>query len=183
MFLGFINLSESKLFNKTIHWEINPTRWQQCLRSLFLWCFVLIFTQDPGISSTSPHGTYPPFDDGLKRDVFIKNATGSILIGKVRCPFLAFLTRTSLTQVWCSFLYQWTRCGPVRQLSLTSPIQRPDSGGRTALETFMQRCLWMVCGLWVYCMCRQCFVVITVTTQAFEYIIAKLKETIEKKGE
>lgn len=53
------------------------------MRSLFLWCFVLIFTQDPGISSTSPHGTYPPFDDGLKRDVFIKNATGSILIGKV----------------------------------------------------------------------------------------------------
>lgn len=40
--------------------------------------------QDPGISSTSTPGTYSPFDDGLKRDVFIKNATGQILIGKVR---------------------------------------------------------------------------------------------------
>uniref|UniRef100_A0A8D0D4M4 Lysosomal alpha-glucosidase n=1 Tax=Sander lucioperca TaxID=283035 RepID=A0A8D0D4M4_SANLU len=30
-----------------------------------------------------PPGTYSPFDDGLKRDVFIKNATGRILIGKV----------------------------------------------------------------------------------------------------
>ncbi|XP_070836948.1 lysosomal alpha-glucosidase isoform X2 [Chaetodon trifascialis] len=43
--------------------------------------YILIL--DPGISSTSPPGTYPPFDDGLKRDVFIKNATGHVLIGKV----------------------------------------------------------------------------------------------------
>ncbi|KAM6966271.1 lysosomal alpha-glucosidase [Tautogolabrus adspersus] len=43
--------------------------------------YILIL--DPGISSTSPPGTYPPFDDGVKRDVFIKNATGHILIGKV----------------------------------------------------------------------------------------------------
>ncbi|KAM6914546.1 lysosomal alpha-glucosidase-like isoform 2-T2 [Lycodopsis pacificus] len=43
--------------------------------------YILIL--DPGISSTSPPGTYSPFDDGLKRDVFIQNATGHILIGKV----------------------------------------------------------------------------------------------------
>ncbi|XP_029996418.1 lysosomal alpha-glucosidase [Sphaeramia orbicularis] len=43
--------------------------------------YILIL--DPGISSTSPPGTYPPFDNGLKRDVFIKNTTGNILIGKV----------------------------------------------------------------------------------------------------
>ncbi|KAM6905326.1 lysosomal alpha-glucosidase [Xenentodon cancila] len=43
--------------------------------------YILIL--DPGISNTSPPGTYPPFEDGLKRDVFIKNATGDILIGKV----------------------------------------------------------------------------------------------------
>uniref|UniRef100_A0A3Q4G3E9 Lysosomal alpha-glucosidase n=1 Tax=Neolamprologus brichardi TaxID=32507 RepID=A0A3Q4G3E9_NEOBR len=43
--------------------------------------YILIL--DPGISSSSTPGTYPPFDDGLKRDVFIKNATGQILIGKV----------------------------------------------------------------------------------------------------
>uniref|UniRef100_A0AAQ5YWA8 Lysosomal alpha-glucosidase n=1 Tax=Amphiprion ocellaris TaxID=80972 RepID=A0AAQ5YWA8_AMPOC len=43
--------------------------------------YILIL--DPGISSSSLPGTYPPFDDGLKRDVFIKNATGHVLIGKV----------------------------------------------------------------------------------------------------
>nr|XP_004558392.2 lysosomal alpha-glucosidase [Maylandia zebra] len=43
--------------------------------------YILIL--DPGISSSSTPGMYPPFDDGLKRDVFIKNATGQILIGKV----------------------------------------------------------------------------------------------------
>ncbi|KAJ8251633.1 hypothetical protein GJAV_G00223460 [Gymnothorax javanicus] len=43
--------------------------------------YVLIL--DPGISSSSPPGSYKPFDDGLRRSVFIKNATGQPLIGKV----------------------------------------------------------------------------------------------------
>ncbi|NXL92505.1 LYAG glucosidase, partial [Alectura lathami] len=38
---------------------------------------------DPGISSSGPPGTYRPYDDGLKRGVFIRNATGQPLIGKV----------------------------------------------------------------------------------------------------
>ncbi|TRZ01375.1 hypothetical protein DNTS_034928 [Danionella cerebrum] len=42
--------------------------------------YVLIL--DPGISSSSP-ASYKPFDDGLKRGVFITNSTGQILIGKV----------------------------------------------------------------------------------------------------
>ncbi|KAI5097402.1 lysosomal alpha-glucosidase isoform X1, partial [Silurus meridionalis] len=43
--------------------------------------YVLIL--DPGISSTSPPGSYKPFDDGQQREVFIKNLTGQTLIGKV----------------------------------------------------------------------------------------------------
>uniref|UniRef100_A0A8C6V503 Lysosomal alpha-glucosidase n=1 Tax=Naja naja TaxID=35670 RepID=A0A8C6V503_NAJNA len=38
---------------------------------------------DPGISSTSPTGSYRPYEEGLKRGVFIINATGQPLIGKV----------------------------------------------------------------------------------------------------
>uniref|UniRef100_A0A8B9UB40 Lysosomal alpha-glucosidase n=1 Tax=Anas zonorhyncha TaxID=75864 RepID=A0A8B9UB40_9AVES len=38
---------------------------------------------DPGISSSGPPGTYKPYDEGLKRGVFIRNATGQPLIGKV----------------------------------------------------------------------------------------------------
>ncbi|XP_069807724.1 lysosomal alpha-glucosidase [Dendropsophus ebraccatus] len=38
---------------------------------------------DPAISSTAPRDKYPPYDDGLKKGVFIKNATGQPLVGKV----------------------------------------------------------------------------------------------------
>lgn len=38
---------------------------------------------DPAISSDQPPGTYPPYDDGVKQDVFIKDANGKILIGQV----------------------------------------------------------------------------------------------------
>ncbi|KAG9473611.1 hypothetical protein GDO78_004094, partial [Eleutherodactylus coqui] len=38
---------------------------------------------DPAISSTGDSGSYPPYDDGLKRGVFIKNATGQPIVGKV----------------------------------------------------------------------------------------------------
>lgn len=38
---------------------------------------------DPGISSSQPEGSYWPYDEGLRRDVFIKDAEGKTLIGKV----------------------------------------------------------------------------------------------------
>ncbi|KAM4692298.1 lysosomal alpha-glucosidase [Rhinophrynus dorsalis] len=42
-----------------------------------------IMIVDPAISNASPPGTYPPYDDGLKRGVFITNETGQPLVGKV----------------------------------------------------------------------------------------------------
>uniref|UniRef100_A0A672MP22 Lysosomal alpha-glucosidase n=1 Tax=Sinocyclocheilus grahami TaxID=75366 RepID=A0A672MP22_SINGR len=61
--------------------------------------YVLIL--DPGISSASPPGSYKPFDDGLKRGVFIKNSTGQILIGKVWPGPTAFPDFTNpTTQDW-----------------------------------------------------------------------------------
>ncbi|KAM9296667.1 lysosomal alpha-glucosidase-like, partial [Gastrophryne carolinensis] len=41
-----------------------------------------IMIVDPGISSSSP-GSYSPYDDGLKKGVFITNETGQPLVGKV----------------------------------------------------------------------------------------------------
>ncbi|XP_062930555.1 lysosomal alpha-glucosidase-like [Mobula hypostoma] len=38
---------------------------------------------DPGISSSQGAGEYKPFDDGIKRGVFIKNETDELLIGEV----------------------------------------------------------------------------------------------------
>lgn len=39
--------------------------------------------KDPGISSTQPSGTYRPYDLGLEMDIFIKNDSGQLLVGKV----------------------------------------------------------------------------------------------------
>ena len=65
-------------------------RWTDCPamtianKQFYLWC---IF-QDPGISSTQPSGTYPPWDDGLNKNCFIKKFDGSgPIIGKVSLTY------------------------------------------------------------------------------------------------
>ncbi|KAG5854548.1 hypothetical protein ANANG_G00038970 [Anguilla anguilla] len=45
---------------------------------------------DPGISSTQEPGTYWPYDEGLKRGIFINDSSGQTLIGKVWPGFTAF---------------------------------------------------------------------------------------------
>ena len=44
----------------------------------------LLHPQDPGISSTNPHGSYWPFDEGLRRGLFLNTTQGQPLIGQVR---------------------------------------------------------------------------------------------------
>ncbi|XP_069786190.1 lysosomal alpha-glucosidase isoform X2 [Narcine bancroftii] len=61
--------------------------------------YVLIL--DPGISSEQGAEKYKPYDDGLKRGVFIKNETGEPLIGKVWPGLTAFPDFTNPeTQAW-----------------------------------------------------------------------------------
>ncbi|KAH8041502.1 hypothetical protein HPB51_016947 [Rhipicephalus microplus] len=43
--------------------------------------YVMIF--DPGVSGSEIPGTYPPFDEGLEMDVFVKNVTSGIVYAKV----------------------------------------------------------------------------------------------------
>ncbi|KAJ8925244.1 hypothetical protein NQ315_001431 [Exocentrus adspersus] len=38
---------------------------------------------DPGVSASEVPGTYPPYDTGIKMDIFVKNSTGQPFIGKV----------------------------------------------------------------------------------------------------
>ncbi|KFR12257.1 Lysosomal alpha-glucosidase, partial [Opisthocomus hoazin] len=45
---------------------------------------------DPGISSTNPHGSYWPFDEGLRRGLFLNTTQGQPLIGQVWPGFTAF---------------------------------------------------------------------------------------------
>lgn len=113
----------------------------------------VVMDKDPGISSTSPPGSYKPFDDGVKRGVFIKNSTGQILIGKVcgwcfnifcsvcignvvkGCPVVC--TKESL-----EFSFP-TRYGPVQLHSQILQILRPLTGGWTVSVSFTTRYPWM----------------------------------------
>ncbi|XP_040976019.1 lysosomal alpha-glucosidase-like isoform X6 [Aquila chrysaetos chrysaetos] len=45
---------------------------------------------DPGISSTNPRGSYWPFDEGLRRGLFLNTTQGQPLIGQVWPGFTAF---------------------------------------------------------------------------------------------
>uniref|UniRef100_A0A7M4G243 Integrator complex subunit 1 n=1 Tax=Crocodylus porosus TaxID=8502 RepID=A0A7M4G243_CROPO len=45
---------------------------------------------DPGISSTNPRGSYWPFDEGLRRGIFINTTEGQPLIGQVWPGLTAF---------------------------------------------------------------------------------------------
>ncbi|XP_010016043.1 PREDICTED: lysosomal alpha-glucosidase-like, partial [Nestor notabilis] len=45
---------------------------------------------DPGISSTNPNGSYWPFDEGLRRGLFLNTTQGQTLIGQVWPGFTAF---------------------------------------------------------------------------------------------
>ncbi|CDQ96048.1 unnamed protein product [Oncorhynchus mykiss] len=75
--------------------------------------YILIL--DPGISSTSPPATYPPFDEGQRRGVFIRNSTGQTLIGKVWPGPTAFPDFTNPeTQSW------WEDC--IREFHSRVPL-------------------------------------------------------------
>lgn len=43
-----------------------------------------VIMTDPGISGSEEPGGYLPYDLGVKEDVFVKNSTDQIFIGKVR---------------------------------------------------------------------------------------------------
>lgn len=47
---------------------------------------------DAGVSASEIPGTYPPFDIGIKMDIFVKNSTGQPFIGKV-CLFHLLIIR------------------------------------------------------------------------------------------
>lgn len=38
---------------------------------------------DPGVSASEKPGTYPPYDEGISMDIFVKNSSGQLFIGKV----------------------------------------------------------------------------------------------------
>jgi lysosomal alpha-glucosidase len=52
---------------------------------------------DPGISSTQPAGSYPAYDDGIKRDIFMKKFNSTELItGKVIIEILCLTSACAI---------------------------------------------------------------------------------------
>ncbi|RWS23758.1 lysosomal alpha-glucosidase-like protein [Leptotrombidium deliense] len=66
---------------------------------------------DPGISAGEKPGTYLPYEEGKEMDIFIKNSTGQILIGRVwnksgKTVFPDF-TNPNATEYWFRQLYRF----------------------------------------------------------------------------
>lgn len=63
---------------------------------------------DPAISSTQPSGSYWPYDEGVKRGIFINSSTGQPMIGKVWPGLTAFpdFTNPETHQWWLENLQQ-----------------------------------------------------------------------------
>lgn len=58
---------------------------------------------DPGISGCEPNGTYPPYDEGIASDVFVKNSDGGIFVGKVwnpKCTVFPDFTAPNAGEYW-----------------------------------------------------------------------------------
>ncbi|RWS07042.1 lysosomal alpha-glucosidase-like protein, partial [Dinothrombium tinctorium] len=59
---------------------------------------------DPGVSGGEPPNTYPPFEDGIKMNIFIKHSNGKVLVGRVwnrsgKTVFADF-TNPNITDYW-----------------------------------------------------------------------------------
>ncbi|CAB0008487.1 unnamed protein product [Nesidiocoris tenuis] len=62
-------------------WELQPIGEKEGMH------YVLIL--DPGVSGSEKPGTYPPYDKGLKMDIFVKDSSGKKpLVGKAVRPTL-----------------------------------------------------------------------------------------------
>ncbi|XP_067911990.1 lysosomal alpha-glucosidase isoform X3 [Heterodontus francisci] len=73
-----------------------------------------VMIMDPGISSVQPPGSYWPYDEGLKRGVFITNMSGSPLIGEVWPGLTVFpdFTNPDTHQWWFENLLQFHKVVP-----------------------------------------------------------------------
>lgn len=72
--------------SKRLDWTYDTKNYKQLpeiVKDLHNYGQKYIIIVDPGISSTQPSGSYEPYDNGIKMDVFVKDDNGKPLIGKV----------------------------------------------------------------------------------------------------
>ena len=65
---------------------------------------------DPGISGSEKSGQYAPYDQGLEMDLFIKNSSNNLFIGKVWNRVSTVwpdFTHPNASKYWHKFLAQF----------------------------------------------------------------------------
>ncbi|CAF98114.1 unnamed protein product, partial [Tetraodon nigroviridis] len=92
--------------------------------------YVLIL--DPGISSTQPEGSYWPYEDGMKRDVFIRDWEGNVILGKVWPGLTAYpdFSNAETHEWWYDSLKRFHQKVPFDGLWIVST----DAGGKKPLQ-------------------------------------------------
>ena len=71
---------------------------------------------DPAISGGEPPGTYPPYDDGIKQDIFVKNHRGEVFVGKVWNPDKSVwpdFSHPNVTRYWMSQIESFHKTVPI----------------------------------------------------------------------
>jgi len=54
---------------------------------------------DPGVSAAEPPGSYPPYDEGIKRDILVKDHTGKPFVAKVGYCFVEAVLQWCISDV------------------------------------------------------------------------------------
>ena len=66
---------------------------------------------DPGVAGSEGRGNYPPYDVGVEMNVFVKNSTGDIFVGRVwndkGTTVWPDFTHPNATEYWSTMFQQF----------------------------------------------------------------------------
>ena len=93
------------ILDRALDFTVNPTEFaglSEFVDNLHEVGMKFVTILDPCISTGEPAGSYPPFDEGNALDIWVKNASGQPLLGKVWPADYSYFPNYSnpVTQDW-----------------------------------------------------------------------------------